>query len=418
MLVENLPVPGDERVWAEAKTLRDSGLQVSIICPKGTSHFRESYICLENIHVYRYQLPQTAHRYVAYFIEYGVAILMTFFLSLKVWFRHGFDAIQACNPPDMFFVIGLFYRCFGKKFVFDQHDPAPEMFQGMFKGHMKFLHRLLLFLEWCTYRTADLVITTNTSLRSFATGRGHKPADRVLVVRNGPDLKRMRPVPPEPELKGGRRFMLAYVGVMGILDGIDYALYALDILVHKYGREDVSLVLMGDGDDVKRLRALVNKLELGAYVNFVGWTVREDMVRYLSVADVGISPEPENGLNEFCTMNKVLDYMAIGLPIVAFDLAETRFSARGAALYATPNDVEDFANKVVALLDNEELRLEMGIIGRRRIEEELSWAHSQDHLLRAYQAVLFNRKLITAPGKDALEEVPSIYSPESTILKL
>jgi glycosyltransferase involved in cell wall biosynthesis len=387
MLVENLPVPGDERVWSEAKTLRDTGFQVSVICPKGTSYFRESHICLENIDIYRYQLPQTAHTYTAYFTEYAVAVLMTFFLSLKVWFRHGIDVIHACNPPDLFFVIGLFYHCFGKKFVFDQHDPAPEMFRAMFKGRMELLRRVLLFLEWCTYRTADVVITTNLSHKSIATGRGHKDAHKVFVVRNGPDLKRMHPVPPEPQLKGARHYMLAYVGVMGILDGVDYALRALEILVHKYGREDISLVLMGDGDDAGRLRALVNELKLDEYVDFVGWTVREDLLRYLSVADIGLSPEPENGLNELCTMHKVLDCMAMGLPIVAFDLAETRFSAQGAALYATPNDVEDFANKVGALLDNEGLRARMGMIGRKRIEEELCWVHSQRDLLRAYRTV-------------------------------
>ena len=403
MLVENLPVPGDERVWSEAKTLRDTGFQVSVICPKGTSYFRESHICLENIDIYRYQLPQTAHKYTAYFTEYTVAILMTFLLSLKVWLRHGIDVIHACNPPDLFFVIGLFYHCFGKKFVFDQHDPAPEMFQAMFKGHMKLLHKVLLFLEWCTYRTADVVITTNVSHKRIATGRGHRPSDKVFVVRNGPDLKRMHPVPPEPQLKGGRHHMLAYAGVMGILDGVDYALRSLDILVHRHERADISLVLMGDGDDVGRLHALVHELKLDEYVNFVGWTVREDMVRYLSVADIGLSPEPENGLNELCTMNKILDYMAMELPIVAFDLAETRYSAQGAALYATPNNVEDFANKVGTLLDNEELRTSMGIRGRKRIERELCWVHSTRDLLRAYGVVFpaIKERLISASSQQA-----------------
>jgi glycosyltransferase involved in cell wall biosynthesis len=197
--------------------------------------------------------------------------------------------------------------------------------------------------------------------------------------------------------------MLAYVGVMGILDGVDYALRALDILVHTHGREDISLVLMGDGDDVGRLHALANELKLDEYVNFVGWTVREDMVRYLSVADIGLSPEPENGLNELCTMNKILDYMAMGLPIVTFDLAETRFSAQGAALYATPNNVEDFANKVETLLDNEELRTSMGIIGRKRIEEELCWVHSKRDLLRAYRVVFpaINERSLPASRKQA-----------------
>ncbi len=387
MLVENLPVPGDERVWLEAKTLRDSGFLVSVICPKGSRYFRESYVCLENIHIYRYQLPATAHTFLSYLLEYGVAILLTFCLSLRVWRRHGFNVIHACNPPDLFFIIGIFYRCFGKKFIFDQHDLVPEIFQVMFKGRMIMLYRLLLFLEWCTYHTAHLVITTNLSHRKVAIERGHFSAQQVFVVRNGPDLQRMKLVPAEPELKGGRRYLLAYIGVMGVQDGVDYALYALEYLVSKRGRQDVSLVLMGDGDYAPRLRALAHELKLDPYVHFAGWTIREDMLRYLSVADVGISPDGKNGFNEFCTMNKTMDYMAMGLPVVAFDLAETRFSAQAAALYATPNSVEDFAHNIEMLLDNEELRRQMGACGRKRIEDELNWERSKEHLLRTYQSL-------------------------------
>src|SRR5437588_1942781 len=385
MVVENLPAPADTRVWSEATTLRDHGFQVSIICPKGSSRHRESSICIDNIHIYRYQLPKVTNKYTSYLAEYAVAIAMTFWLSLKVLMHHGFDVIHAANPPDLFFIIGLFYRLLGKKFLFDQHDLAPEMFRVKFKGRMKLLYRLQLFLERCSYQTANLVIVTNSSQRRFAIKRGGCPPERVFVVRNGPDLERLKLVTLESELKGGRPYLLVYVGVMSLQDGVEYALYALHDLIYKRDRQDISLVLMGDGDYVSSLHALTHKLQLDEYVNFTGWVLREDIVRYLTAADVGLSPDPQNGLNEYSTMIKTMEYMAMGKPVVAFDLAETRLSAQAAALYATPNLVQDFADKIETLLDNEELRLKLGAYGRKRIKEELHWEVSKEHLLLVYK---------------------------------
>ena len=391
MLVENLPVPADPRVWSEATTLRNVGFQVSIICPKGSTLYRESYICLDGIHIYRYDLPAAAGSALSYIREYTFALLMTFYLSFKVLFRHGFDVIHAANPPDMFFLIGLFYRLFGKKFVFDQHDLSPEQLQSKFKGSMKPLHKLLLFLEWCSYQTAHIAITANLTHKEFAVERDHCRPERVFVVRNGPSLKRMKLVTPEPELKRGRRYLLAYVGLLETQNGVDYALYALHGLVHKRGRQDVSLVLMGDGGQAPTLHALVHELQLDEYVNFTGWARDEDIVRYLTVADIGLTPCPKNGKNEYSTPTKTMEYMAMGKPVVAFDLPEARFTAQDAALYAAPNLVEDFADKIETLLDDEELRLKMGTIGRKLITEELSWDHSKKNLLLAYE-VLFSSK--------------------------
>ncbi len=388
MLVENLPVPADHRVWTEATTLRDQGFQVSVICPKGSTRYRESYVCIDNISIYRYQLPTTGHKYAAYIAEYGVAVLMTFWLSLKVLFRQGFDVIHAANPPDIFFMIGLFYRIFGKKFVFDQHDLAPEMFQVKFQNRLKPLQKLLFLLERCSYRTANIVIVTNQSFKQIATERGCCPANKLFVVRNGPDLQRLRLTIPEPELKKGRRYLLAYVGVMGEQDGVEYALFALHDLVHKRGRNDVSLILMGDGDHAYALHTLAHKLLLDEYVDFTCWIETKDIASYLTVTDAGLSPDPRNGLNEFCTMIKTMEYMATGKPVVAFDLAETRFSAGDAALYAIPNVVQDFADKIETLLDDEGLRLKMGAIGRKRIDEELSWEHNKKNLMLAYMTLL------------------------------
>jgi glycosyltransferase involved in cell wall biosynthesis len=315
---------------------------------------------------------------------------MTFWLSLRVLFRRGFDVIHAANPPDLFFIIGLFYRLLGKKFVFDQHDPAPELFLAKFKGQSsksKLLQKLLFFLEYCSYRTARVVITSNLSQMGFARERGHVPAGKVFVVRNGPNLQRMRRVTSDPALKLGKRHLLAYVGVMGKQDGVEYTLHALHHLVYKRGRTDVALILIGDGDRKPALCGLAHDLCIDEYVNFVGWVIPDDIPYYLSAADIGLVPDPQNGMNEFCTMIKTMDYMALGMPIVAFDLAETRFSAQSAALYAIPNSIEDFAEKIALLLDDEETRRRTGIHGQKRVREELSWEQSKEHLLAVYREI-------------------------------
>jgi glycosyltransferase involved in cell wall biosynthesis len=392
MIVENLPAPLDRRVWPEAITLRDSGYQVSVISPRGSTDCRESYDCVENIHIYRYSIPTARYRYLAYAMEYGVALLMTFWLSLKVLFRHGFDVIHVANPPDIFFVIGLFYRPFGKKFVFDQHDLSPELFKVIFNKRSKFIYDVMRFFEKSSYQVADLVITTNESQKKFAIERGRCRAERVYVVRNSSHVAQSRVALPAGKLNSGSGspYLLGYVGIMGIQDGVAYTLYTLNELVNKRGRRDVSLVLIGDGADLSSLQNLAHELNLDQSVNFTGWLSQEKMIHHLSTIDIGLVPDPQNGLNEFSTMLKTMDYMAMGKPMVGFDLAETRSTALDAALYATPNLAEDFANKIEALLDDEELRIKMGQFGRRRFEEELTWAHTSKNLLSAYQ-VLFPR---------------------------
>lgn len=387
MLIENACWPGDQRVKNESTALREKGFQVSIICPKMSSglQHQESYICVDNIHVYRYSLPRTTNKYTAYIIEYVSAILITFWLSLRVLFRHGFDVIHAANPPDLFFTIGLFYRLIGKKFIFDQHDLAPELFMVKFKNRMKLLQKIQLFFERCSYRVADMVIVTNLSQKEKAIDRGGCSAEKVVVVRNGPDLERIKLVPPESELKRGRRYLLAYIGEMAVQDGVDYILYALDRLVHTCGRQDVSLVLMGNGQYASKLRVLAHELHLDEYVHFTGWVKSDVLVRYLAVADIGLVPDPQNGLNEFSTLVKTMEYMAMEKPIVAFDLQETRFSARESALYATPNNVEEFANNIEILLDDEQLRARMGAIGHQRVIDELSWDNTKKNLWLAYE---------------------------------
>jgi glycosyltransferase involved in cell wall biosynthesis len=397
MIVENLPVPADPRVWKEATTLHEAGCQVCVICPKGATKQQEAYTCIDGIHIYRYQLPTTTNSSGAYLKEYVTALLMTFWLSLKILFRHGFDVIHSANPPDIFFLLAWCYRLLGKKYIFDQHDLAPEMFQVKFKdrkGLARLLYRLLLICEWCSYHVAHKIIVTNLSQQWNTTERGGCSPHKVMVVRNGPNLTHLthlthlQPSTHEPALKRGRRYLLAYVGVMGIQDGVENTLYALHRLIHQRGRQDVSLVLMGSGDHLPTLQALAHELQLDDYVNFTGWVESADMTRYLRAADIGLCPDPQNGLNEYCTMLKTMEYMAMSIPIVAFDLTETHFSAQEAALYASPNSVEDFTEKIATLLDDEQLRTRLGAFGRNRIETALSWERSKEHLLLAY-AMLF-----------------------------
>jgi glycosyltransferase involved in cell wall biosynthesis len=408
MIIENDVAPLDTRVWWEALTLRDRGFQVSIICPKGAparpiyQECRAPYDEREGIHIYRYDLPEGSSA-AGYIREYLVALLSTSWLSLRVLRRHGFDVIHVANPPDIFFPLRWFYHLFGKWFVYDQHDLAPELFQETFASQMRrsaawLLRRLLLACERYSYRTADLVIAANESFRQIAIHRGGCSLDKVVVVRNNPHLEDMRLVAPEPELKMGRRFLLAYVGVMGGQDGVEYALHALHHLVHERGRRDVALALLGDGSQLEALRALTHQLRLDEYVRFCGWCSRENVVRYLSTADIGLSPDPYNALNDVSTMIKTMEYMALGLPVVAFDLSETRISAQEAALYARPNQVDDFADKIAMLLDDEGLRHRLGAAGRRRIEDELNWRSSGEHLADAYDRLVSRRPMPQRTG--------------------
>ncbi len=387
MLVENLSVPADPRVWREARTLAQQGLQVCIISPLGATQDRERYICLNGIHIYRYRLSVSSGGSKGYLLEYAFAMLMTFLLSLQVWFQHGFDVIHAANPPDLFFAIGLFYRLFGKKFIFDQHDLAPEMFQIKFQGRMRMISACLRFFEWCSYRTSHLVITTNASQKQMAIKRGGCKFENVFIVRNGPELHRYQDVVADHSLRNGKRILLAYVGVMAAQDGVEYAIHAMEELVHRRKHQDVGLILMGDGDQVPALRALTHSLALDDYIHFTGWLVKDEMLRYLAGSDIGLSPDPSNELNDYSTMLKTMEYMALGKPVIAFDLPETRITAQDAALYATANRLDEFVDHIEILMAKQELRATMGEKGQQRIEEHLCWEKNRQTLLRAYRCL-------------------------------
>ena len=385
ILVENLPSPFDRRVWQEATTLRDAGNLVSIICPTGRG-YEGKFEPIDGIHVYRYNLPVEASGAAGYALEYAVALAWTFALAWRVFLTRGFDVIHACNPPDLFFLIGGFFRLFGKKFVFDHHDLSPELYEAKF-GRRDFFHRLMLALEYWTFRSADVSIATNESYRRIAIGRGRMPAERVFVVRSGPSLERLKTLPPDARLKCGRRYLVGYVGVMGKQEGIDHLLQAVRHIVLYFGRDDIHFGLVGGGTSLEEMRALARELGVADHVTFTGRVPDGEMLAMLNTADVCVNPDIANDMNDKSTMNKIMEYMALGKPIVQFDLTEGRFSAQQASLYARKNDALNLAEKILELLDDPSRRAEMGEFGRRRVANELEWRHEAPKLLAAYEAL-------------------------------
>jgi glycosyltransferase involved in cell wall biosynthesis len=384
ILVENLSVPFDRRVWQESTTLRDAGWEVHVICPQGTKRDREPYVELDGVRIHRYPLTAATGGPRGYVKEYGTALWHTLRLARKIG---PVDVVHACNPPDLLYLVAKRLKRQGAKFVFDQHDLCPELYLSRFAARGEdFLYRMVCRLERKTYEAADVVIATNESYRTTAVTRGNMPADKVFVVRSAPVIERFRQVPAEQELKKGKPYLLCYLGVMGPQDGVDYALRSLAILREK--RDDWHAVFVGAGDTFDDMVKLSHELGLSDLVEFTGRIPDEDLVRYLSTADVCLSPDPHNPLNDVSTMNKVMEYMAMSRPIVSFELREARASAGDAAVYAQANDEREFARLTAELLDDPAERERMGRLGKERVEGPLAWSNSQKALLAAYAAAL------------------------------
>lgn len=383
ILVENLSVPFDRRVWQECTTLRDAGWTVHVICPQGSKRDTEPEAEIDGVRIHRYPLRAATGGPSGYLREYGSALWHTVRLARKVG---PVDVVHACNPPDLLFLPALWLKRRGARFVFDQHDLVPELYLSRFDRGEDLLYRAVCALERMTYRAADVVLATNESYKDVAVRRGgQRPAD-VFVVRSAPVIERFQPVPPETELKHGKQHLLCYLGVMGPQDGVDYALRSLAKLRDNLGRTDWHAVFVGAGDAFEAMVELSQRLGLSDQVQFTGRIPDAELVRYLSTADVCLSPDPRNPLNDVSTMNKVMEYMAMGKPIVSFDLKEARVSAGDAAVYAPANDEAEFAELIALLLDDPEKRDRMGKIGQERVGGELSWQNSQRSLLAAYAA--------------------------------
>lgn len=386
ILVENLPSPFDRRVWQEATSLHGAGYHVSIICPTGKG-YEEFYEKIEGIHIYRYDLPIEGEGVKGYILEYSAALWHTFRLAWKVRREQGFDVIHACNPPDLFFLIGLVFKLlFKTKFIFDHHDINPELYEAKF-NRRDFFWKLMLWLERATFMTADVSIATNNSYKRIAILRGKMVPDKVHVVRSGPMLERLQIIPPVEALKKGRTYLVGYVGVMGKQEGLDLLLQAVRYLVHNLKRQDIHFGLVGGGTSLQEAKEMAKSFAISDYVTFTGRVPDQELLEMLNTSDICVNPDVANEMNDKSTMNKVMEYMALAKPIVQFDLTEGRFSAQGSSLYAAKNDYKDMGDKIVQLLEDPELRKKMGKLGYDRVRTELEWKYEEPKLLKAYDAV-------------------------------
>jgi glycosyltransferase involved in cell wall biosynthesis len=387
IIVENLPLPFDRRVWQEANTLKEAGADVSIICPQ-TPQYSKKYEELNGIRIYRHPLNIEASGAWGYLIEYSIALFWETWLAWKIFFRKRFHVIQGCNPPDLIFLVALPFKLFGVKYVFDHHDINPELYEAKF-NRKNFFYWLMVLFEKLTFKTANYSIATNESYREIAITRGGMPSGRVAVIRSGPKLDRLKVQRGNCAYKKGKKYLVGYLGVIGDQEGIDLLLDAFKILTTKRG--DVQLAIVGGGTSLDALKALCVKMELTSVVDFYGRVSDELMVDILNTCDICVNPDKPTVMNNLSTMNKIMEYMALKKPIVQFDLKEGRFSAQEASLYA--NGVSDFSEKMNYLLDNEDLRNRMAQFGYDRVINELSWEYESQKLVCFYTNVLANSSL-------------------------
>lgn len=398
IIVENLTVPLDRRVWQEARSLRDAGYTVSVICPKG-GQYTAPYEVLEGIHVFRHPLPIEADGAAGYLVEYGSALFWEFVLSVRAYFKVGFDVVQACNPPDLIFTVAGFWKYVMRKpFIFDHHDINPELYEAKFNKR-GFFHRLLTMFERLTFKTADVSIATNETFKEIAVKRGGMNPDDVFVVRSIPDVSRFRRVEPDAVLRNGRKCLVGYVGIMGAQDGVDLLVEAMDEMVNVRGRSDVQCAIVGSGTELPKLREMVRARRLDDFVTFTGFLSGAPLLEALSAFDIGVIPDPKNSYNDKISMNKVFEYMCLGIPFVQFDLIEGRAMAGDAALYARGNCPVQLAEQIGRLADDGDLRARMRAVGAERAARLLDWDRECASLLAAYDKALSPKGHATAVGQ-------------------
>ncbi len=403
IIVENLPVPFDSRVWKEACSLRKSGYEVTVLCPKDKGH-EKGYECLDGVDIYRHPMPKEGNSPLGYVWEFSCALFWEFFFSWWIYLRRGFHVIQGCNPPDDIFLVVLPFKLLGVKYIFDHHDATPELYLSKYKKK-GLLYQAQVLLEKLTYRFSDVVMATNCSYKDLAVTRGGLAPEDVFVVRNGPDLETFKAVPPNPALTYGKPYLVGYVGTMSVQEGLDILLDVALHIKHK-GRCDVHFTCVGGGPGLAGLRQMVKDKNLVDIVT--GRVPDQQLLDVLSTADVCVNPDKPCEMNDMSTMIKIMEYMALSKPIVQFDLKEGRFSAGEASLYANNHDmVGDFAAKILWLLEHPEERKRMGEFGRRKVEKELAWEFSVENLLAAYQRAFAKRA-----------QSYSVYGPTGSINKV
>lgn len=385
-IVENLPVPFDTRPWLEAQALKEVGMEVAIICPRG-KNYEAPYELLKGVHIYRHPFPIEAGRAIEYFLEYGLALFWELLYSIKIFRKIRFEVIHVANPPDLLCLIGLLYKWRGVRVVYDQHDICPEVMEAKF-GRKGFLFKALVFWERLSYWAADLVITTNESYRDLALQRGKVEGGKIAVVRTGPDLSRIpSEIKRDDSLKQGKRFMVGYVGVIEKQEGLDYLVQVVKEIVHGFQRKDILFMVVGGGTHVPFIQEMAKKEGLAEYFHFTGRVSDDFLFRCLGNCDVCVNPDLFNEASNRSTMRKIMEYMVLGKPIVQTEVIEGRYTAQEASLYARPNDKRDFAEKILYLLDHPEEARRMGLIGKNRIHETLHWGVQKQNLVAAYQAL-------------------------------
>lgn len=395
IVVENLPVPMDRRVWQEALALRQAGWMVSVICPTNERH-PETYEELDGIAIYRHPLPLEARGRFAFLFEYAAALFHEFRLLWRVWRERGFTVIQACNPPDLIFLVVLPFKLMGKRFVFDHHDVCPELFEAKF-GRKGIVHRVLLWAERLTFMSADMVISANDTYRDLAITRGGQDPKDVVTVYSIPDKSRIYRLPPDPSLRRGKKFILGYVGVIGDQDGVDHLVVALDHLIRDHDMHDFHAVVVGDGPALASARELAASLGLGDYVTFTGYLNGKDLLRQLNAFDIGIIPDPVNAYNDKISMNKVFEYSALGIPSVAYPLTETRRLLGGAGVYAEGKTPAELARACATLMQDDTLRMRCADEAARLAQHAFSWTREAGKYVAAYE-----RLSPSAPAPEAV----------------
>lgn len=391
IIVENLPVPFDTRVWQEATTLVKNGYTVSVICPKGKG-FVEEYEHLEGVHIYRHDLPEEGNGFVGYVKEYSTALREEIRLAKLIYKKHGFDVIHGCNPPDNIYMVARKFRKYGVKYVFDHHDICPELYEAKFGKKTGLLYQSQIWLERQTYKNCEYAFVTNHSYKKIAIERGGMEPEKVFVLRSGPKLERLKIQAPKPEIKRGRKFMVGYLGVIGQQEGVEYLLEAAKYVKEQLKRDDIFWGIVGGGPHLEELRRQCSAMGLDDIVEFTGRVSDQVLLDYLNTADVCVNCDKYNEMNDKSTMNKVLEYMALKKPQVQFDLTEGRYSAQEASLYAERNNAIDMADKIVSLLDDPEKRAQMAEYGYNRIINELNWEHTSKALIDGYDTIFSSLK--------------------------
>lgn len=384
IIVENLPVPFDTRVWQEATTLVANGYTVSVISPKGKGYTSEEEI-IQGVHIFRHDLPTEGNGAIGYLREYITALREELRLAKKVYKTIGFDVIHGCNPPDDIYLIAKHFKKYGVKYVFDHHDICPELFEAKFGHKSGPLYWSQVLMERQTYKHCTFAFVTNESYKNIAVERGKMDPDKVIILRSGPKLDRMKIQPPVENIKRGKKYMVGYLGVIGQQEGIEFILEAAQYCKETLKRNDIFWGIVGGGPHVAALRDLCTKMNLDDCVEFTGRVPDQKLLEYLNTADVCVNSDTYNSMNDKSTMNKILEYMALAKPIVQFELTEGRYSAQEASLYAEQNNAKDMADKIIFLLENPDIREKMGQYGRNRVINELSWEHTSKALLDGYE---------------------------------